>query len=88
VSDQDNPTELVSEDKSSNPAISQDHSTQARKTLDVLGIVAVLLVILLVAYISLSDGVDYIHGFGKACLVVHQGWHFHFSCGTVSAPSG
>jgi len=49
--------------------------------------VAVLLVILLIAYISASDGIDYIHGFGKACLVVHDGWHFHMQCGgSVSPP--
>ena len=60
---------------------------RARRSLDVLGIVAVLLVILLVADISASDGVDYIHGFGKACLVVHDGWHFHMQCGgSVSPP--
>jgi hypothetical protein len=41
----------------------------------------------LIAYISLSVGIDYIHGFGKACLVVHDGWHFHASCGAVSPPS-
>jgi len=60
---------------------------QTRRSIDVLRIVAVLLVILLVAYISASDGIDYIHGLGKACLVVHDGWHFHIQCGgSVSPP--
>jgi hypothetical protein len=58
-----------------------------RRPVDILGIVAVLLVILLVAYISLSDGIDYIHGLGKACLVIHDGWHFHMQCGSVHPPS-
>jgi len=60
---------------------------RGRRSIDILHIVAVLLVILLVAYISASDGVDYIHGFGKACLVIHDGWHFHMQCGgSVSPP--
>ena len=46
-----------------------------------------VLVAVLAAYISLSDGIDYIHSFGKACRVVHDGWHFHASCGAVSPPS-
>jgi len=54
----------------------------------VFGIVAVLLVILLVAYISSSDGLDYIHGFGKACLIAHDGWHFHMQCGGSVSPPG
>ena len=52
----------------------------------ILAIVAVVLVALLIAYISLSDGIDYVHGFGKACLIIHDGWHFHMHCGSVSAP--
>lgn len=60
---------------------------RSRRSIDVLHIVAVLLVILLIAYISASDCIDYIHGFGKACLVVHDGWHFHMQCGgSVSPP--
>ena len=47
----------------------------------------ILFIILLVAYISFSDGVDYIHGFGKACLVVHEGWHMHMQCGSVRPPA-
>jgi len=68
-----------------------------RRSVDTLGIVAVLLVILLVAYISASDGIDYVHGFGKACLVFHgsvpevlrnPGWRSRsdspgWSCGRV-----
>ena len=35
-----------------------------------------------------SDGIDYVHGFGKACLVAHDGWHFHIQCGgSVSPPN-
>jgi hypothetical protein len=57
-----------------------------RTTLGVLRTMAVVLVILLIAYTSASDGVDYLHGFGKACLVVHHGSHFHIHCGAVSRP--
>ena len=65
----------------------QEARRRTRHSIDVLRIVAVLLVILLVAYISASDGVDYIHGFGKACLVIHDGWHFHMQCGgSVNPP--
>ena len=52
----------------------------------VLAIVAVVLVALVIAYISLSDGVDYLHGFGGACIVAHNGWHFHMNCGMVYPP--
>jgi hypothetical protein len=52
----------------------------------VLAIVAVVLLALLVAFVSLSDGVDYVHGFGGACVVAHSGWHFHWSCGNVHPP--
>jgi hypothetical protein len=58
-----------------------------RTALIVLGTVATVVAILLIAYITMSDGVDYVHGFGKACLVVHHGWHFHMQCGAVSPPS-
>jgi hypothetical protein len=57
------------------------------RAINAMGIVAALLLLLIIAYISLSDGVDYVHGFGKACLIVHDGWHFHGSCGSVSPPS-
>lgn len=66
-----------------------DHRVARRRvrlSLYVLGIVALVLVILLVVFISASDGVDYVHGFGKACLVVHDGWHFHVHCGGSVRP--
>jgi hypothetical protein len=52
-----------------------------------MALVALLLLVVIVAYVSFSDGVDYIHGFGKACLVIHDGWHFHANCGSVSPPN-
>jgi hypothetical protein len=55
--------------------------------LDVLALLATVIAIILVLFVSLSDGVDYVHGFGKACLIVHDGWHFHATCGAVSPPS-
>ena len=65
---------------------SQVARPRSRRSIDVFHIVAVLLVILLIAYISASDGVDYIHGLGKACLIVHDGWHFHIQCGGAVSP--
>jgi hypothetical protein len=52
-----------------------------------VGVVAVVLVAVVIAYISLSDGVDYLHGFGGACLVMHNGWHVHVNCGKVYPPA-
>jgi len=52
----------------------------------VLAIVLVVLVGLLLAYISLGDGINHVHGFGRACLIAHDGWHFHLQCGAVSPP--
>jgi hypothetical protein len=52
----------------------------------ILAIVAILLVALFIAYVSLSDGIDYVHGFGKACLIIHDGWHVHTRCGSVRPP--
>jgi hypothetical protein len=45
--------------------------------------VAVLLLVVLAAYISATDGIDVIHfhGFGKECLIAHHRWHFHIQCG-------
>ena len=57
-----------------------------RRATNVMGLLALVLLVLIIAYISLSDGIDYVHGLGKACLVVHDGWHFHASCGAVSPP--
>ena len=69
-----------------------EESTTDKRTgsgyLDVIVLFATAITIVLIFYISLSDGVDYVHGFGKACLVVHDGWHFHAACGAVSPPSG
>lgn len=56
------------------------------RRLDAFGIVAVLLTVLLVSYISFSSGIDHIHGFGRTCLVVHDGWHFHVQCARVARP--
>lgn len=50
-------------------------------------IAAIVILVVAVVLISASESVDYIHGFGKSCLVVHDGWHFHFRCGSVSAPT-
>jgi len=58
----------------------------ARRSAIVLSILLVVLVGLLLAYVSLSDSVDYVHGFGRACLIAHDGWHFHLRCGSVSPP--
>jgi hypothetical protein len=46
----------------------------------VLGILAILVLILLIAFVSTSDGDETIHAFGQTCLVVHHGWHFHAGC--------
>jgi hypothetical protein len=46
-----------------------------------IAIVGVSLVVLVIAYISLSNGVDYVHGFGHGCVFVHNGWDVHVSCG-------
>ncbi len=54
--------------------------------LDVLALLSVVVTVLLIVFISTSDGVDYIHGFGKACDVVHDGWRFHMQCDSVSPP--
>ena len=54
--------------------------------LDVIALLATVLMIVVILFISLSDGVDYVHGFGRACLIAHDGWHFHASCGAVTPP--
>ena len=53
----------------------------------ILGIVALLLTVPLAVYITASKGVDYVHGFGKACAVFHSGWHFHGQCGVTVPPN-
>jgi hypothetical protein len=58
-----------------------------KRVFRILGIVALALMVLLAAYITTSKGVDYIHGFGKACAVFHSGWHIHGQCG-VTVPPG
>jgi hypothetical protein len=58
-----------------------------KKIFKLLGIMAVLLTIPLAAYITTSKGVDYVHGFGKACAVIHDGWSFHGQCGVQVPPS-
>jgi hypothetical protein len=52
-----------------------------------LGIVAIALTVPLAAYITTSKGVDYVHGFGKACAIIHDGWSFHGQCGVQVPPS-
>jgi hypothetical protein len=52
-----------------------------KKLFRVLSIVTLVLAIPLAVYITTSVGVDYVHGFGKACAVFHDGWHFHGKCG-------
>jgi hypothetical protein len=64
----------------------QSTQKRSRPVYRILAIVAVVLVALLIAYISLSDGIDYVHGFGKTCLFIHDGWHIHMRCGSVSPP--
>ena len=67
------------------PSAAQPRTRRIRiRRLDVFGIVAVLLVVLLVSVISFSNGVDHIHGFGRTCLVVHDGWHFSVQCARVA----
>jgi hypothetical protein len=58
-----------------------------RRGINVMALVVLVILVLIVLYVSLSDGIDYVHGFGNACLVVHDGWHFHASCGSVNPPS-
>jgi len=50
----------------------QSTERRSRPVCRILAIVAVVLVAFLIAYVSLSDGVDYVHGFGNACLVVRR----------------
>jgi hypothetical protein len=51
-----------------------------RSGINVLGIVGVVLLILVVAYISTSDGIDQIQVFGKSCVWLHHAWSFHATC--------
>ncbi len=52
-----------------------------------LGIAAICLTIPIAAYITTSQGVDYVHGFGKACAISHNGWAFHEQCGVQLPPA-
>jgi hypothetical protein len=52
-----------------------------------LGTTALIMTIPFALYITTSKGVDYIHGFGKACAISHDGWSFHSQCG-VQLPPG
>jgi hypothetical protein len=52
-----------------------------------LGIVAMCLTIPVAIYITTSKGVDYVHGFGKACAISHDGWSFHSQCGVQLPPN-
>ena len=51
-----------------------------------IGIAALVFSISVGAYISTSVGVDYVHGFGKACEIYHDGWHFRDQCGVPVPP--
>ena len=59
---------------------------RARAKVNVLHIALAVLASLFLIYISVSDGSDYLHGLGKACLVVHHGWHIHLQCRAVPTP--
>lgn len=52
-----------------------------------LGRLAIVLTIPIALYITTSQGVDYVHGFGKACAISHDGWNFHSQCGVQLPPS-
>jgi len=51
-----------------------------------LGRLALVLTIPIALYITTSQGVDYVHGFGKACAISHNGWTFHEQCGVQLPP--
>jgi hypothetical protein len=70
----------------SSPEAALDRPPPRRGT-NVMALVVLVFLVLIVVFVSLSDGVDYVHGFGKACLVIHDGWHFHTSCSSVSPPN-
>jgi hypothetical protein len=57
-----------------------------KRLLRILGILVVLAIPLII-YISTSTGVDYVHGFGKACSILHDGWRFHEQCGVQVPPN-
>jgi hypothetical protein len=46
-------------------------------------IMLVALVVVLV-YVTTSNGVDYVHTLGKTCLLAHHGWQMHVQCGVTS----
>ena len=51
-------------------------------------VLIVVLVLLVVAiFLITSTGIDYFHAFGRACLVIHSGFHFEMHCGSVSPPT-
>jgi hypothetical protein len=57
-----------------------------RPKVNVIHIAIAVLASLFLIYISVSDGSDYLHGLGKACLVVHHGWHIHLQCRAMPTP--
>ena len=71
----------------SHPPPPPKYSGRSDTSTIVLSIVLAVLFVLFIAYVSLSQGIDYVHGFGKACLVFHDGWNIHVHCGSVSPPS-
>jgi hypothetical protein len=58
-----------------------------KRLIKFLGTVALIISIPLVIYITTSQGVDYVHGFGKDCAISHVGWDFHGQCGVQLPPA-
>ncbi|HLX88869.1 MAG TPA: hypothetical protein VKR22_10505 [Acidimicrobiales bacterium] len=53
-----------------------------RRRIDAWAVVVAVLIALAIAFISLSDAFTYLHIGNNGCLIVHNGWHFHFQCGS------
>ena len=71
--------------------IQSDRATGLHRPISGAVLLLMLLIVLAVFYVSFSDGVSYVHVLGKACLVAHDGWHFHLTCDSVdpsSIPTG
>jgi hypothetical protein len=52
----------------------------------VLRVIMLVILVAFLAYVTSSNGVDYVHTFGKTCLLAHHGWQIHMQCG-VTNPS-
>jgi hypothetical protein len=66
----------------SDPAIA-DSLDERRATWQIL---ALVILILIVIYITASDSITYVHVGRVACLVAHNGWHFHGNCSAATPP--